>query len=110
MDISVLQSNLFLIAEPNRFRIIEMLKKGPCSVNELVMGLDMGQPQVSRHLRILSDAGLVKVQRKAQQRIYRLESKPFRELDAWFDTFSLLWEERLDKFESYLTDLKKEEE
>lgn len=104
-----MQSTLFTIAEPNRFNIIELLKRKPYSVNELVEELKLGQPQVSRHLRILSEAGLVQVSRKAQQRIYSLEPQPFQELDIWFDSFSQLWEDRLDQFESYLSNLDRKE-
>ena len=109
MNTTTMQSTLLAISEPNRFNIIELLKKNPCSVNELVKALNIGQPQVSRHLRILSEAGLVRVNRKAQQRIYSLEPMPFQELDAWFDSFSQLWEERLDQFESYLSRLERKE-
>jgi DNA-binding transcriptional ArsR family regulator len=109
MNTITMQTTLLTIAEPNRFNIIELLKKKPRSVNELVKELNIGQPQVSRHLRILSEAGLVCVNRKAQQRIYSLEPKPFQELDAWFDSFSQLWEERLDQFESYLSNLERKE-
>lgn len=95
---------LLTIAEPNRFNIVELLKNGPRSVNEIVQALNIGQPQVSRHLRILSDAGLVQPRTKAQQRIYSLEATSFQKLDEWFDSFSVLWEERLDQFESYMLD------
>ncbi len=98
------------IAEPNRFHIVELLKKGPLSVSDIVQALGIGQPQVSRHLRILNEAGLVRVQKKAQQRIYSLEARPFRDLDAWLDSFSQLWEDRLDRFEDYLSDLSGEED
>jgi hypothetical protein len=56
-------------------------------------------------LRILNEAGLVKVRKNAQQRIYSLEARPFQELDEWLDSFSRLWEERLDNFEDYMSDL-----
>jgi DNA-binding transcriptional ArsR family regulator len=65
---------------------------------------------VSRHLRILNEAGLVRVSKKAQQRIYSLEARPFQELDEWFDSFSILWEERLDKFEDYMLEIKRKEQ
>ncbi|WP_225445975.1 ArsR/SmtB family transcription factor [Paenibacillus arenosi] len=105
-----MQMLLFTIAEPNRFNIVELLKKRPHSVGEIVEELHIGQPQVSRHLRILGEAGLVGVQHKGQQRIYSLEARPFQELDAWFDTFSQLWEERLDQFEDYMLDIYRKEE
>lgn len=109
MNTAALQLTLFTIAEPNRFNIVELLKQGPRSVSDIVEELKIGQPQVSRHLRILSEAGLVDVRRKAQQRIYSLEAKPFQELDAWLDSFSRLWEERLDSFEEYLKQIQREE-
>lgn len=104
-----MQLTLSTISEPNRFNIIELLKQGPRSVSELVELLNIGQPQVSRHLRILNEAGLVKVRKNAQQRIYSLEARPFQELDEWLDSFSRLWEERLDIFEDYMSDLKGKE-
>lgn len=99
-----MQLTLFTISEPNRFNIVELLKQGSRSVSDIVETLGIGQPQVSRHLRILSEAGLVKVRKNAQQRIYSLEAQPFQELDDWLDSFSRLWEERLDKFEDYMSD------
>lgn len=100
-----MQLTLSTISEPNRFNIIELLKQGPRSVSDLVELLNIGQPQVSRHLRILNEAGLVRVRKNAQQRIYSLEARPFQELDEWLDSFSRLWEERLDNFEDYMSDL-----
>lgn len=105
MNTSAMQLTLSTISEPNRFNIIELLKQGPRSVSDLVELLNIGQPQVSRHLRILNEAGLVKVRKNAQQRIYSLEARPFQELDEWLDSFSRLWEERLDNFEDYMSDL-----
>lgn len=109
MNTTSMQVTLLTISEPNRFNIIELLKKGPRSVSEIVQALNIGQPQVSRHLRILSEAGLVRSRTKAQQRIYSLEAQPFKELDEWFDSFSILWEERLDNFEDYMLDYKRKE-
>lgn len=99
-----------ILAEPNRFKIVELLKQRPRSVGEIVQALGISQPHVSRHLRILGEAGLVKARSKAQQRIYSLEAAPFKELDEWFDSFSILWEERLDNFEDYMLDYKKKED
>jgi DNA-binding transcriptional ArsR family regulator len=104
-----MQQTLFTISEPNRFNIVELLKQAPRSVTEIVQALKLGQPQVSRHLRILSEAGLVRSRTNAQQRIYSLEAQPFQDLDAWFDSFSRLWEERLDNFEDYMLDYAKKE-
>ena len=110
MNTSILQQTLLTLAEPNRFNIVELLKQGPRSVGEIVQTLGISQPHVSRHLRILGKSGLVRSRSKAQQRIYSLEAGPFQELDEWFDTFSILWEERLDHFEEYMLDYKKKEE
>ena len=109
MNTTTLQLTLVTLAEPNRFNIVELLKKAPRSVSEIVLALNIGQPQVSRHLRILSEAGLVRARSKAQQRIYSLEAQPFQDLDEWFDSFSILWEERLDNFEDYMLDYKRKE-
>ncbi len=90
------------LAEPNRMRIIELLRDGPSSVGEIAKQLWLRQPQVSKHLRTLSDAGLVVAQVHAQQRIYRLQPQRLRELDDWLNTFSRVWDERLDGFDKYL--------
>ncbi len=110
MNTTTMQLTLLTLAEPNRFNIVELLKKAPRSVSEIVHALNIGQPQVSRHLRILSEAGLVRARNKAQQRIYSLEAQPFQDLDEWFDSFSILWKERLDNFEDYMLDYKSKED
>ncbi|MBL5768577.1 MULTISPECIES: ArsR/SmtB family transcription factor [Heyndrickxia] len=110
MNTTTMQLTLQTIAEPNRFNIVELLKKGPHSVGEIVRALNIGQPQVSRHLRILSETGLVRSHTKGQMRIYSLEAQPFRDLDTWFDSFSILWEERLDNFEDYMLDIMRKED
>lgn len=109
MNTSTLQLTLLTVSEPNRFNIVELLKRGPRSVNEIVKEIGLGQPQVSRHLRILSEAGLVHVQKKGQQRIYSLDPKPFQEIDEWLDSFSQLWTERMDQFERYMSDYTRKE-
>lgn len=110
MRSDTLQLTLLTLAEPNRFNIVELLRNGPKSVGEIVQALGISQPHVSRHLRILSEAGMVRARSKAQLRIYSLEAGPFQELDEWFDSFSILWEERLDNFEEYMLDYKKKED
>lgn len=110
MNTTTMQLTLQIISEPNRFNIVELLKKGPRSVSEIVQALKIGQPQVSRHLRILGEAGLVQSRTKGQLRIYSLEAQPFQDLDAWFDSFSILWEQRLDNFEDYMLDIKRRED
>lgn len=110
MRSDTLQSTLLTLAEPNRFNIVELLRNGPKSVGEIVQALGISQPHVSRHLRILSEAGMVRSRSKAQLRIYSLEAGPFQELDEWFNSFSILWEERLDNFEEYMLDYNKKED
>jgi DNA-binding transcriptional ArsR family regulator len=77
---------LSALAEPNRLRIIELLREQPYSVGEIAERLLIRQPQVSKHLRVLSEAGLVEVHPSAQQRIYQLQATPFKELDSWTNT------------------------
>ena len=100
---------LSALAEPNRLRIVELLRENPYPVGEIARRLVLRQPQVSKHLRILSDAGLVKVHPAAQQRIYQLQAKPFKELDGWLETFRRIWETRMDNLDEYLQELKEEQ-
>jgi DNA-binding transcriptional ArsR family regulator len=96
------------LAEPNRLRIVELLRGGPHSVGDITRELFIRQPQVSKHLQVLSEAGIVQKQAAAQKRIYQLQAKPFEELDNWLDTFSSLWQSRLDSLEHYVAQVKKE--
>jgi DNA-binding transcriptional ArsR family regulator len=93
---------LTALAEPNRFAIVELLRDGPRSVNEIVASLELRQPLVSKHLKALSSAGIVAVRPQAQRRIYALERDRFDELDGWLDSFAELWANRLDRLESHL--------
>lgn len=86
------------LADPTRRHIVEALRGGERAVGEIVEVVDIDQSGVSRHLRILHEAGFVKVRPEGQKRYYSLESKPFRELDAWISKYRILWEERLDRF------------
>ncbi|WP_232664394.1 ArsR/SmtB family transcription factor [Pseudonocardia sp. TRM90224] len=97
-----MQQRLTVISEPSRFRIVELLKDGPQSVGGIVDNLDLGQPQVSRHLRLLAEAEVVDATRQAQQRIYRLRPESMRELNAWTQRFAGLWSERMDRLGSFL--------
>ena len=93
------QATLFqTLADPTRLRILEALRLGECSVNELVKQVDIQQSGVSRHLRILQEAGIVRVRPDAQRRLYSLCPEPFRALDAWLDGYRAHWEARLDRF------------
>jgi DNA-binding transcriptional ArsR family regulator len=87
-------------------RIVELLRDGPRPVGEIAGRLRLRQPQVSKHLRVLSDAGFVKALPVAQQRVYHLLPKPFEELDNWLETFRRIWEARLDTLDEYLQEVK----
>lgn len=93
---------LIALAEPNRYRIVELLSTGPRTVGQIAAQLQLRQPQASKHLRVLSDAGLVEVHRSAQQRIYRLRKEPFLAFDAWLESYRNLKEESYDRLEAYL--------
>lgn len=90
------------LAEPNRFQIVELLRDHPSAVGELVDKLDIRQPQVSKHLKILADAGIVEVHPRANLRIYELSPKKFREIDVWLGKYRKLWEVRLDALDKLL--------
>ena len=102
-------TTLDALAEPNRLRIVELLRDGPCSVGEIADRLSMGQPQVSKHLRVLSAAGIVEARPVAQQRIYQLRRQPFDELDAWLASYRHLWDARFDRLETYLREQQRQE-
>ena len=102
-------TTLSALAEPNRLRIVELLRDNPYPVGEIAKRLVLRQPQVSKHLRVLSAAGLVVVHPVAQQRIYQLQPEPFEELDSWLETFRRIWEKRLDSLDEYLQELKEQQ-
>lgn len=99
-------SPLNALAEVNRMRIVELLRDGPRPVGEITGRLRLRQPQVSKHLRILREAGIVKVLPVAQKRVYQLQAQPFKDLGSWLETFRRLWESRLDTLDEYLQDMK----
>ena len=101
-------SFLSALAEPNRMRIVELLREGPCPVGEIAGRLRIRQPQVSKHLRVLSQAGLVKVRPVANLRVYQLEAGPFVELEDWLETFRRSWDQRLDNLDEYMKERKEE--
>ena len=90
--------SLQILADPTRLRIVEVLRAGEYSVNHIVENVDIDQSGVSRHLRILQEAGFVRVRPDGQKRFYSLRPEPFRDLDAWVSRYRQLWEGRLDKF------------
>jgi len=100
-----MNSTLSALAEPNRLHIVELLRDGPLTVGEIADRLGLQQPQASKHLRVLSEAGLVEVQPAANRRIYKLRPAPLQEMDRWLASFRSLWEERLDRLDDYLREL-----
>lgn len=90
------------LGEPNRLQIVELLRSGPRPVGEIVEHLDSHQPQVSKHLRVLADSGVVTAERHGRQRVYRIEAAPFAELQEWIDTFEHTWSDRLDRLGTFL--------
>jgi DNA-binding transcriptional ArsR family regulator len=93
------------LAEPNRRRILDFLAQRERPVNDLVSLLQVSQPAVSKHLRVLRDAGLVEVRADAQRRLYRVRPEPLRELDDWLAPYRAMWASRLDALESHLEDM-----
>jgi DNA-binding transcriptional ArsR family regulator len=97
------------LAEPNRFQIVELLRQRPLPVGQIADRLKLQQPQVSKHLRVLSEAGLVEVRPLAQQRIYALRPEPLKELDEWVQRYKGLWDARMDRLEAVVDEVKRKE-
>ncbi len=93
------------LAEPHRRRILDLLRQEERPVNDLVRLLAVSQPLVSKHLRVLREAGLVEVRVDAQRRLYRVRPEPLRQVDAWLEPYRLLWESRLDDLERHLDEM-----
>jgi len=104
-----MMATLRALAEPNRFQIVELLRDGPRPVGDMVNRLGLRQPQVSKHLRVLSDAGLVDVRVDAQRRIYALRPAPLQELEAWLERYRRIWEVNFQRLDAVLIDLKSRE-
>jgi DNA-binding transcriptional ArsR family regulator len=90
------------LAEPTRRRILDQLRLSERSVNDLVASLEMAQPAVSKHLKVLREAGFVSSRMAAQQRFYRLEPGPFEELEEWLAPYKRLWARHFDALERHL--------
>lgn len=91
-------STLRILADPTRLHIVEVLRSGEHSVNDIVKNVDVDQSGVSRHLRILQEAGFVHIRPEGQKRFYSLCPGPFQDLDLWISRYRQLWEGRLEKF------------
>jgi len=90
------------VAEPSRRRILDLLRDGERSVGDLVARLDLGQPGVSKHLKVLREAGLVEVRPDGKRRWYGLRAEPLAEVDAWLEPYRSHWSSRLDALERHL--------
>ena len=97
------------LAEPSRLQIVDLLCGEPLPVGSVAERLGIRQPQASKHLRALTDAGLLEVRHDAQRRIYALRGQPFRDLDIWLSRYRTRFEEQFDKLDSLLEELKLEE-
>ena len=97
-----MESVFEIIAEPNRRAILSLLVSSEQSVGEIERRLRMPQPMVSKHLRVLRDAGFVESTVDAQRRLYRLKPEPFREVDSWLDQFRRFWSAHIDALERHL--------
>src|SRR3954454_3631136 len=101
--VDVMTGDAFVVlAEPTRRRILTELREAERSVGELAGSLDVPQPTVSKHLKVLREAGFVSARVAAQQRIYRLEAAPFEALAGWLAPYQRLWERHLDALERHL--------
>jgi DNA-binding transcriptional ArsR family regulator len=90
------------LGEPSRLQIVELLRDRPFSVGDLAEALGIRQPQASKHLRVLREAGIVAVEPLARQRIHHLRAEPFEQIGSWVDSFEQLWEVRLDSLGTLL--------
>ena len=99
---------LHALADQSRRTVLEMLRTQPATVGELAEALPIARPGVSRHLRVLREAGLVEVEQQAQWRIYRLRPEPLAELDGWLGRYRVIWEQRLDALHTEIARGKRE--
>lgn len=92
------------LVDPHRRAVLDLLRQRACAVGELVNELGFTQPMASKHLRVLREAGLVRVRKQAQQRIYTINPDRMAELDAWLAPYRRLWNDRLDALGRHLDD------
>jgi DNA-binding transcriptional ArsR family regulator len=99
----MLSSTFEVVAEPNRRRILDLLLSSERPVGELVNATELSQPLVSKHLRVLREAGLVEARIDAQRRIYRVRAEPLQAIDDWLTPYRRLWADRLRSLEQHLS-------
>ena len=104
---SIVESSFAIVAEPNRRAILSLLLSSERSVGEIERELRLSQPSVSKHLRVLREAGFVESRIEAQRRLYRLRPEPLMELDAWLVPFRRFWSKHVDALERHLDKMEK---
>jgi DNA-binding transcriptional ArsR family regulator len=109
MAVDHLSTTFAALADPTRRAILARLASGECSVTELAEPFEMSMPAVSKHLRVLERAGLISRGREAQWRPCRLEAAPLKDVADWAERYRAIWEQRLDRLDSYLQELKQKE-
>ena len=102
-----LSATFAALADPTRRAILARLVEGDCSVTELAGPFDMSMPAVSKHLRVLEQAGLITRRREAQFRHCQLEAMPIKQVADWADDYRHVWEQRLDRLDAYVAQLKR---
>ena len=104
---SIVESSFAIVAEPNRRAILSLLLSAERSVGEIERELQLARPSVSKHLRVLREAGFVESRIEAQRRLYRLRPEPLMELDAWLVPFRRFWSKHVDALERHLEKVQK---
>lgn len=97
------------IAEPRRRHILDLLAEGEKSVSDIVVELPVSQPQVSKHLKVLKDVGLVESRTEGRQRLYRIDALALKPVHDWVKEYERLWNERLDRLDGYLQEIQGKE-
>lgn len=97
------------VAEPRRRQILDLLAEGELSVSALVERLDVAQPLVSKHLRVLREVGLVNARDDGRRRMYRMDGRPLQDIHAWVSRYQAMWDERFDLVDTVLEELKAQE-
>jgi DNA-binding transcriptional ArsR family regulator len=110
MAVDHLSTTFAALADPTRRAILARLVSGECSVGELAAPFDMSLPAISKHLRVLEEAGLIAKRREAQWRRCRIEAHPLKEVADWTERYRHMWEARLDRLDKYLEKIKVKEE
>jgi DNA-binding transcriptional ArsR family regulator len=109
MSTELLDRTFAALADPTRRAILERLASGEATVGELAEPFEISQPAVSKHLRVLREAGLISQRRSAQRRPCRLEPERLEEVAAWVEEYRRMWEERLDRLDGYLREIQGKE-